>query len=88
MSGCHRGQAASMFCESCSDLSCKGLIEYAKDIEEQKDVLLKVLNSLKNPTYSIQQFLISATEEEGEYEDLGMCEQCGDYIYNYKLICK
>ena len=57
-------------------------------IEEQKDVLLKVLNSLKNPTYSIQQFLISATEEEGEYEDLGMCEQCGDYIYNYKLICK
>lgn len=57
-------------------------------IEEQKNVLLKVLNSLKNPTYSIQQFLISATEEEGEYEDLGMCEQCGDYIYNYKLICK
>ena len=57
-------------------------------IEEQKDVLLKVLNSLKNPTYSIQQFLISATEEEGEYEDLGMCEQCGDYIYNYKLIYK
>ena len=57
-------------------------------IEEQKDVLLKVLNSLKNPTYSIQQFLISATEEEGEYEDLGMCEQCSDYIYNYKLICK
>ena len=57
-------------------------------IEEQKDVLLKVLNSLKNPTYSIQQFLISATEEEEEYEDLGMCEQCGDYIYNYKLICK
>ena len=57
-------------------------------IEEQKEVLLKVLKHLKNPSYSIQEFLISATEEEGEYEDLGMCEQCGDYIYNYKLICK
>ena len=54
-------------------------------IEEQKGVLLKVLNSLKNPTYSIQQFLISATEEEGEYEDLGQCEECGDYITRYTL---
>lgn len=57
-------------------------------IEEQKEILLKVLAYLKNPSYSIQEFLISATEEEGEFEDLGKCEQCGDYIYNYKLICK
>lgn len=38
MSGCHSGQAGSMFCESCSDLSCKEHIEYAKDIEEQKNL--------------------------------------------------
>ena len=38
MSGCHCGQAGGMFCESCSDLSCKGHIEYAKDIEEQKNL--------------------------------------------------
>ena len=54
-------------------------------IEEQKEVLLKVLKHLKNPSYSIQEFLISAAEEEGEFEDLGKCEQCGDYIYNYKI---
>ena len=64
----------------------KALVDLS--IEEQKDALLKVLNSLKNPTYSIQQFLINAVEEEGEYENLGMCEKCGDSIYNYKLICK
>ena len=38
MSGCHCGQAGSMFCESCSDLRCKELMEYAKDVEEQKNL--------------------------------------------------
>ena len=35
MSGCHCGQAGSMFCESCSDyLRCKEeLMEYSKDAE-------------------------------------------------------
>ena len=54
-------------------------------IEEQKEVLLKALKHLKNPSYSIQEFLISAAEEEGEFEDLGKCEQCGDYVYNYTI---
>lgn len=57
-------------------------------IEEQKEVLLKALKHLKNPSYSIQEFLISAAEEEGEFEDLGKCEQCGDYVYKYTLICE
>ena len=54
-------------------------------IEEQKEVLLKVLAYLKNPSYSIQEFLISAAEEEGEFEDLGVCEECGDWITKYTL---
>ena len=54
-------------------------------IEEQKEVLLKVLKHLKNPSYSIQEFLISAAEEEGEFEDLGVCEECGDWITKYTL---
>lgn len=33
MSGCHCGQAGSMFCESCSDLRCKELMEYSRDTE-------------------------------------------------------
>lgn len=33
MSGCHCGQAGSMFCESCSDLRCKELMEYSRDAE-------------------------------------------------------
>ena len=33
MSGCHCGQAGSMFCESCSDLRCKELMEDARDAE-------------------------------------------------------
>ena len=31
MSGCHCGQAGSMFCESCSDLRCKELMEDSRD---------------------------------------------------------
>lgn len=38
MSGCHCGQAGSMFCESCSDLRCKELMQYREDIEEQKNL--------------------------------------------------
>ena len=37
MSGCHCGQAGSMFCESCSDLRCKGLTEEQEESERQKE---------------------------------------------------
>ena len=57
-------------------------------IEEQKEVLLKVLAHLKNPSYSIQEFLTCALTTEAEFENLGMCEQCGDFIYKYTLICE
>ena len=36
MSGCHCGQAGSMFCDSCSDLKCRESMEYREDIEKQK----------------------------------------------------
>ena len=36
MSGCHCGQAGSMFCESCSDLECREYMEYREDMEKQK----------------------------------------------------
>ena len=39
MSGCHCGQAGSMFCDSCSDLECREYMEsmeYREDIEKQK----------------------------------------------------
>lgn len=38
MSGCHCGQAGSMFCESCSDLRCKELMEYSRDTEGYKNL--------------------------------------------------
>ena len=38
MSGCHCGQAGSMFCESCSDLRCKELMEHTKDVEEHENL--------------------------------------------------
>lgn len=38
MSGCHCGQAGSMFCESCSDLRCQELMQYKENIEEQKNL--------------------------------------------------
>ena len=38
MSGCHCGQAGSMFCESCSDLRCQELMQYKENIEKQKNL--------------------------------------------------
>ena len=38
MSGCHCGQAGSMFCESCSDLRCQELMQYKENIEKQKNI--------------------------------------------------
>lgn len=37
MSGCHCGQAGSMFCKSCSDLRCKELMEYSRDTERHEN---------------------------------------------------
>ena len=38
MSGCHCGQAGSMFCDSCSDLECRERMQYIKEIEIQKEI--------------------------------------------------
>ena len=42
MSGCHCGQAGSMFCDSCSDLKCRESIEYRENLEKQKNLERKM----------------------------------------------
>lgn len=38
MSGCHCGQAGSMFCDSCSDLECRESMKYRESMEYREDI--------------------------------------------------
>ena len=50
------------------------------------DKLRNIVNELthKYPN-QINEMINAILESEGEYEDLGQCDQCGDYYYKYSL---
>lgn len=48
-----------------------------------KDVIVKALEKIDD--ISTLQDILTTVAEAGEYEDLGHCEQCGDWITSYTL---
>lgn len=48
-----------------------------------KDTIVKALNKI-NDVAILQEILITIAET-GEYENLGHCDECGDYISSYTL---
>lgn len=70
---------------------CTGDILYIDDkniedfnIEELKNVLFLLIERCQN-IYTIRNIIRDYTEQFGEMEDLGRCDQCGDYSYKYTL---
>lgn len=55
--------------------------------EERKDVLLKIIQS-QNNFNNCQEIFTSLVQEFGQYNFLGHCEDCGDYITTYILEIK
>lgn len=51
--------------------------------DDIKDTIVKALNKI-NDTAILQEILITIAET-GEYENLGHCDECGDYISSYTL---
>lgn len=49
-----------------------------------KDILGKLLPGITD-TGLLQELIRLITEHEGEMEDLGKCETCGDWVYKYTL---
>lgn len=52
-------------------------------VDDIKDAIVKALNKINDVTI-LQEILITIAET-GEYENLGHCDECGDYISSYTL---
>lgn len=52
-------------------------------VDDIKDTIVKALNKI-NDIAILQEILITIVET-GEYENLGHCNECGDYISSYTL---
>lgn len=49
-----------------------------------KDVIHKLVDRIDD-VGCLQRLFTDLMSELGEYEDLGQCEQCGDWVFTYKL---
>jgi len=52
-------------------------------VDDIKDTIVKALNKI-NDVAILQEILITIAET-GEYENIGHCDECGDYISSYTL---
>lgn len=53
-------------------------------LEELQDILTTIINKSTNRN-DLESLLYYYVENNGEYEDLGRCDECGDYISRYTL---
>lgn len=54
------------------------------DIKDVKEAIKKVIDK-EDDLGVIQSILMDLVESEGEFEDLGHCDECGDWITKYTL---
>lgn len=69
---------------TCDALNIDGKRTIDMSVEELRSNILNVVSKITDVA-TLQDVLISITESEGEFEDLGHCEQCGDWITSYTL---
>lgn len=69
---------------TCDSLTVDGRESTDFDNDESKVVIDKVCDWLKSHS-ELQQLLKYVLDYHGEYESLGHCEQCGDFIDKYTL---
>ena len=53
------------------------------DYNRQKEICHKLVDKVSEGV--LQRFIENACIEMGEYEDLGRCETCGEYIDKYTI---
>ena len=53
------------------------------DYDKQKEICHKLVDKVSEGV--LQRFIENACTEMGEYEDLGCCETCGEYIDKYTI---
>lgn len=67
---------------TCDSLTVDDVETVDMDKEAVKDVIKKLIDR-EDDLGTLQSILIDLVETQGEFEDLGHCEQCGDWITKY-----
>ena len=68
----------------CDSLTVDGVETVNMNINDVKDVIKKLIDN-EDDLGTLQSVLIDLIETRGEFEDLGQCDQCGDWITKYTL---
>ena len=68
---------------TCDSLTIDGKESIDLSPKVIKDAIVRALEKIDD--ISTLQEILMTIAETGEYEDLGHCEQCGDFIYSYTL---
>ena len=69
---------------TCDSLTVDNVETVDMDKEAVKDVIKKLIDR-EDDLGTLQSILMDLVEIRGEFEDLGRCEQCGDWITKYTL---
>ncbi len=69
---------------TCDSLTVDNVETVDMDKEAIKDVIKKLIDR-EDDLGTLQSILIDLVEIRGEFEDLGHCEQCGDWITKYTV---
>jgi hypothetical protein len=68
----------------CDSLTIDEVETVDMDINKVKEVVKKFIDSI-NDLGTIQSILMDLVESQGDFEDLGTCEECGDWITKYTV---
>lgn len=69
---------------TCDSLTIDGVETVNMDIKDVRDCVLNII-SKTNDLSLLQSILSDVAELDGDYKDLGHCDQCGDFICKYTL---
>ena len=68
----------------CTSLLVNGVETSDLSVEELKEALIELIQN-EMDSGNLQKYWTTILEYSGKYEDLGHCDQCGDYISRYTI---
>ena len=68
----------------CDSLTVDGVETSDMQIEDVKNVARKLIDA-ENDLSNLQYIIANLVEMNGDFENLGHCEECGDWIVKYTL---
>ena len=69
---------------TCDSLTVDGVETVDMGKEDIKEVIKKLIDR-EDDLGTLQFILVDLVETQGEFEDLGHCDQCGDWITKYTV---